>query len=329
MKTAVFSIHNYEKTFLIEAAKGYHDLLFISESLNAETAKLAKGCEAICIFVMDIADGNTLEKLYKLGVKYITLRSAGYNNVDLRIANKLGLKVAHVAAYSASAVAEHAVALMLALNRRLVLACNQAHQFNFSLEGLLGFDMKGKTVGIIGTGKIGSQTARILQGFGCRILAYDLVADKELMRELKIEYVALPQLFAQSDIITIHTPQTEQTRYLIQKDTIAQMKKGVMLINTARGSIVNTIDVIAGLKSGTIAYLGIDVYENEQDLFFEDHSCDSVFDTTLTELMELPNVIVTGHQAFLTINALENIAKATVQNLNCFASAIKSDDILV
>lgn len=329
MKTAVYSTHKYEESFLSKAAIGYHELLFFQESLNAKTAELARGCQAVCIFVMDNADYPTLKKLAALGIRYITLRSAGYNNVDLLAAKKFGLKVARAAAYSPSAVAEHAVALMLALNRRIVLAANQAHQFNFCLDNLLGFDMKSKTVGIIGTGKIGSQAARILHGFGCRILAHDLSENKDLMQEIKIEYVSLAYLLAQSDIITLHTPQTDQTRYLIQKDSIAQMKKGVMLINTARGSIVNTADVIAGLQSGIIGYLGIDVYEYEQGLFFEDHSHDPVSDTTIAALMALPNVIVTGHQAFLTVNALENIAQATIENLNCFVASTYSDNMLV
>lgn len=329
MKTAVYSTHKYEKPFLSKAARGAHELIFIPESLNTDTAALAQGCQAVCIFVMDIADYPVLQKLFALGIQYITLRSAGYDNIDLQAAKKLGLKVARAAVYSPSAVAEHAVALMLALNRRLVPASNQAHQYNFCLDELVGFDMKGKTVGIIGTGKIGSQAARILHGFGCRILAHDISENEDLMDEIKLEYVSLPYLFAQSDIITLHTPQTPHTHYLIQKDTIAQMKKGVMLINTARGAIINTTDLIAGLQLGIIGYLGLDVYEYEQGLFFEDHSHDPFPDPRITALMALPNVIVTGHQGFLTVNALENIALATVQNLNCFADSVHSDNILV
>lgn len=329
MRTAVYSTHKYEKPFLCKASRGSHELIFLTESLTAETAPLAQGCKAVCIFVMDNADYPVLEKLFSMGIRYITLRSAGYNNIDLQAAENLGLKVARVAAYSPYAVAEHAVTLMLALNRSLVRASNQAHQYNFCLDDLLGFDMNTKTVGIIGTGKIGSQVARILHGFGCRILAHDLFENKNLMDEIKIEYVPLAYLFAHSDIVTLHTPQTNQTRYLIDKDSIAQMKKGVMLINTARGAIINTADVIAALQSGTIGYLGIDVYEHEQGLFFEDHSLDPVSDTCMGALMALPNVIVTGHQGFLTVNALENIALATVENLNCFAASVHCDNILV
>jgi D-lactate dehydrogenase len=329
MKTAIFSTHKFEQPYLLKAANDSHELIFISTSLNKQTAILAKGCQAVSIFVTDLADKAALEKLSTLGIRYITLRSAGYNNIDLESAKRLGLQVARVAAYSPSAIAEHAVALMLTLNRRLVQAYNQIQLFNFSLDGLVGFDMKTKTVGIIGTGKIGSQVARILYGFGCRIVAHDIIENQTLKYEIKVEYMSLPELYAQSDIITLHTPLTPQTNYLIRKDTIAQMKNGVMLINTGRGALLNTIDVIAALESGKIGYLGIDVYEHEEGLFFENHSQDILHDNTIIALMAIRNVIITGHQAFLTTNALENIAKTTIQNLDCFGTSTHSDNTLI
>lgn len=329
MKTAVFSTHEFEQPYLLKAANDSHELIFISTSLNKETAILAKGCQAISIFVNDLADQATLEKLSTIDVRYIALRSAGYNNIDLEAAKLLGLKVARVASYSPSAIAEHAVALMLVLNRRLIQAYNQIQLFNFSLDGLVGFDMKTKTIGIIGTGKIGSQVARILYGFGCRIVAYDIIENQTLKYELKVEYVSLPELFAQSDIITLHTPLTSTNHYLIRKETLAQMKKGVMLINTARGGLLNTTDVIAALESGIIGYLGIDVYEHEEGLFFEDHSQDSLHDQTISSLMTFKNVLITGHLAFLTTTALENIAKTTIQNLHCFTTSTQSDNTLL
>ena len=329
MKTAVFSIHEFEKPYLLKAAIGSHELVFISKPLNVQTAILAEGCQAACLFVTDCADASILQKLKAINIRYITLRSAGYNNVDIEEAKRLGIRVARVADYSPSAIAEHAVALMLALNRRLIVAYAQAYQFNFCLDGLVGFDMKGKTVGIIGTGKIGSQVARILQGFGCRLLAYDVIENNNLIQENKVEYVTLENLLAQSDIITLHTPLTPQTKHLIRRATIAQMKRGVMLINTGRGALIDTADVIAAVESATIGYLGMDVYEYEEGLFFENHSQDLMHDKTLAKLMDLPNVIITGHQAFLTADALTNIAVSTMHNLECFASCVTSDNMLV
>ncbi len=264
-----------------------------------------------------------LQILSKIGVKFLVLRSAGYNHVDLAEAKKLNIKVARVPEYSPYAVAEHTVALMLALNRKLIRAHNRVMEQNFSLDGLVGFDMNGKTVGIIGTGKIGSVAAKILHGFGCKILAYDQVESEELKQKYNVTYTDYETLLKQSDIITLQIPLTEKTKFIINKHSIEIMKTGVMLINTSRGKLVNTKDVIEELKSGHIGSFGIDVYEEEEGLFFEDHSEDILQDDTIARLMSFRNVLITSHQAFLTDTALKNIAKTTVNNLDCFG---KSDD---
>lgn len=326
MKTVVFSTHEFEQPYLLKATNDSHELIFIPTYLNKEAVVLAKGCQAISIFVNDLGDKATLEILFTCWIRYITLCSAGYNNIDLEAAKQLGFQVAGVATYSPSAIAEHTVALMLTLNRKLIQASNQMNQFNFCLDGLVGFDMKTKTIGIIGTGKIGSQVARILHGFGCLIVAYDIIENQTLKCEIIIEYASLPELFAQSDIITLHTPLTSTNHYLIRKETLAQMKKGVMLIDTARGGLLNTTDVIAALESGIIGYLGIDVYEHEEGLFFEDHSQDRFHDLAISSFMTFKNVLITGHLVFLTTTALENIAKATIQNLDCFTTSTQSDN---
>jgi D-lactate dehydrogenase len=328
MKTAFYSIHNFEKLYLLQANKT-HELVFIEQRLDEETAILAKGCTAASLFVTDFADAGVLQKLAVLGIRYITLRSAGYDNIDLHEARRLGLRVARVARYSPSAVAEHAIALMLALNRKLIIAHEQTRQFNFRLDGLTGFDMKEKTVGIIGTGRIGSQVAHILNGFGCRVTACDVTENDLLKKKISIEYLSLNEVLNGSDIITLHTPLTPETKYIIRAETIKKMKKGVMLINTGRGALLNTADVIAGLDSGNIGYLGLDVYEHEEGLFFEDHSHEPHKDKMIETLMAYNNVIITGHQAFLTATALENIARVTMDNLECFGSLKHSENILV
>ncbi|HKH59809.1 MAG TPA: 2-hydroxyacid dehydrogenase, partial [Flavitalea sp.] len=244
---------------------------------------------------------------------------AGYNNVNLEKANQLGIRVARVPAYSPYAVAEHAVALMLALNRKLIRASNRVHELNFSLDGLTGFDMNGKTAGLVGTGQIGSVVARILHGFGCKILAVDQVRNEELTEKYEVKYTNYDTLYSESDIITLHVPLLPETRYLINGESMAKMKRGVMLINTSRGGLVNTKDVITGLKSGHIGYFGIDVYEEEAGLFFEDHSEGIVQDDVIARLLSFRNVLITSHQAFLTQTALQNIADTTFYNLDCFA----------
>ena len=318
MKTAVFSLHKFEKPFLEQANEGKHELLFFDTRLTQHAALFAKGCEAVSLFVSDDASAHVLDLLSSSGIKYILLRTAGFNNVDLKKAKELGIKVARVPAYSPYAVAEHAVALMMALNRKLIRAHNRVMEQNFSLDGLTGFDMNGKTVGIIGTGKICSVVARILHGFGCRLLAFDKYENDEIKQKYEVEYTDCMSLCRQSHIITLHAPLNEQTKHLINKSCIDCMKPGVMLINTSRGGLVDTKAVIEGLKTKKIGYFGMDVYEEEEGLFFEDHSEDILLDDVIARLMTFNNVIITSHQAFLTETALTNIAETTIYNLDCF-----------
>lgn len=314
MKVAVFSTKSYDRTFLEAANTQFkHELVFLEPRLNCETSVLATDCQAVCAFVNDELNAQTLSKLASLGIKLIALRSAGYNNVDLAKAEELGLTVVRVPAYSPYAVAEHTIGLILALNRRIPRAYNRVREGNFSLEGLLGFDLHGKTVGIVGTGRIGTITAQILQGFGCKVLAYDKApVDNQL------EYVSLPQLLAKADIISLHCPLTSDTHHLIDAKTIAQMKTGAMLINTSRGALIDTKAAIIGLKSGKIGYLGIDVYEKEGDLFFEDLSSEVIQDDLFERLLTFPNVLITGHQSFFTAEAVQSIAETTLLNISDF-----------
>ena len=329
MDTVIYSTHKFEKEFLIKANAGNHNFKFLELPLNIETAHLAAGVSAISIFVNDDASEKVLEKLHNAGVKFIALRSAGFNHVNLPKAKQLGIRAARVPAYSPYAVAEHAVALMMALNRKLIRANNRVHELNFSLDGLTGFDMNGKTAGIIGTGKIGELVTKILHGFGCHILAVDQFENDELKKKYNARYTNYDTLYKMSDIITLHLPLTPETRYLVNKESIQKMKPGVMLINTSRGALVNTKDVIAGLKKGQIGYLGLDVYEEEAGLFFEDHSEDILQDDIISRLLTFRNVLITSHQAFLTQTALQNIADVTIYNLDCFEKNIDCKNELV
>jgi D-lactate dehydrogenase len=319
MRIAVFSTKPYDKEFLNQANQDYkHELTFFKPHLTLETMPLAQGFPAVCVFVNDQLDASILERLHEQGTRLIALRCAGYNNVDLETAQKLGIMVVRVPAYSPYAVAEHAVGLMLDLNRKIHRAYNRVREGNFALDGLLGFDMHGKTVGIIGTGQIGQVVANILNGFGCRLLAYDLYPNPALETSHALQYVSLEQLFSESDIISLHCPLTPETHHIINTEAIAQMKPGVMLINTSRGGVIDTKAVIAGLKACKIGALGLDVYEGESDLFFEDLSCKVIEDDTFTRLLTFPNVIITGHQAFFTQEALASIAKTTLENITAF-----------
>ncbi len=326
MKTAVFSLHKFEKPFLEQANQGRHELLFFDMRLTQHTATFAKGCEAVSLFVSDDASAPVLDILSSMGIKCIVLRSAGFNNVDIKRAKELGIRVARVPAYSPHAVAEHAVALMLALNRKLIRAHNRIAEMNFSLDGLTGFDMNGKTVGIIGTGKIGNVAAKILHGFGCRLLGYDVYPNETLVQQYALQYTDLQTLCSNADIITLHCPLVEDTKYIINSKSIAWMKQGVMLINTSRGKLINTKDVIAALKTGEIGSFGMDVYEEEEGLFFEDHSEDILQDDVIARLISFRNVLITSHQAFLTDTALKNIADTTINNLNCFSDQSNCDN---
>jgi len=315
MKVAVFSAKPYDKKFLQQANQEHnHELKFFTPNLNSETVDLATGFEAVCVFVNDRLDASVINTLHQQGIRLIALRCAGYNNVDLDAAQKLGMVVVRVPAYSPYAVAEHAIALILTLNRKIHRAYNRAREGNFALNGLLGFDLHGRTVGIVGTGKIGRLAGKILHGFGCCVLAYDLYPNEEFAYNYG-EYVALEKLLQQSDIISLHCPLTEQTHHLIDDKAISMMKTGVMLVNTSRGGLIDTQAVIKGLKSKQIGYLALDVYEQESDIFFEDMSGEIIQDDLFERLLTFPNVIITGHQAFFTVDALNNIAQTTLSNI--------------
>jgi len=318
MKVAVFSQKPYDREFLQTAnASHHHELEFFEAHLSLSTAPLAKGFPAVCAFVNDCLDAAVLETLAANGTRLIALRCAGFNNVDLAAADRLGVTVARVPAYSPYAVAEHTVGLMLTLNRKIHRAFNRVREGNFALDGLLGFDLHGKTVGIVGTGKIGLCVARILHGFGCHLLAYDPYPNPAC-EELGVEFVDLAELLRRSSVITLHSPLTRETHHVINAEAIAQMQDGVMLINTSRGGLVDTPAVIEALKSGKIGYLGLDVYEEEADLFFEDLSQQPIQDDVFSRLLVFPNVLITGHQAFFTREALGNIADTTLDNITAF-----------
>ncbi len=323
MKIAVYSFHKFEKSFLEQANNGINEMQFFDVRLTIDTALLCKGFDAVSLFVSDDASAPVLEKLRDQKIRFIVLRSAGYNNVDVAKATEFGIRVARVPAYSPYAVAEHTVALMLALNRKLIRAHQRVMDLNFSLNGLIGFDMNGKTAGIVGTGKIGEVVARILHGFGCRILAFDKFENHEIKTKYQVEYVDFHSLCKQSDIITLHVPLFKETKHIINKDSINNMKNGVMLINSSRGALVNAADVVQALKNGRIGYFGMDVYEEEEGLFFEDHSDEILQDDTIARLMTFTNVFITSHQAFLTETALNNIMTTTMENVNCFEKNLK------
>jgi D-lactate dehydrogenase len=315
MKVAVFSTKVYDRKFLSDAnSPTQHELVFFEPRLNRDTAILAAGFPAVCVFVHDQVDAPTLELLASRGTRLVVLRCAGFNNVDLQAAADLGISVVRVPAYSPYGVAEHAVGLILSLNRKIHRAYNRVREGNFSLDGLLGFNLHDRTVGIIGTGKIGLILGQIMKGFGCNILAYDVYRNPEL-EALGGKYVELPELFANSDIISLHCPLTPETHHLINAEAIEQIKSGVMLINTSRGALIDTLAVIEGLKSGKIGYLGVDVYEQESELFFEDLSGEIIQDDIFQRLTTFPNVLITGHQAFFTAEALHNIAETTFANI--------------
>lgn len=319
MKIAVFSTKPYDQSHLSEFNEQHnHELTFFEPRLNADTAVLAAGHDVVCCFVNDTVDAAALEVLANKGVRLIAMRCAGFNNVDLKAAGKLDIEVVRVPEYSPHAVAEHAVALILGLNRNIHRAYNRVREHDYSLNGLLGFDVHGKTVGVIGTGKIGATFARLIKGFGCRVLVADPYPNAELVAE-GFEYVTLDEIWQQADIISLHCPLTDQTQYIVSAGAIAKMKPGVMLINTSRGALVDTGAVIGGLKSGHIGYVGLDVYEEEADLFFEDYSNQVLQDDVFARLLTFPNVIITGHQAFFTKEALDAIAHVTLSNITAFA----------
>ncbi|MBP2197843.1 2-hydroxyacid dehydrogenase [Pantoea cypripedii] len=315
MKVAVYSTKQYDQKYLehVNASYGF-ELEFFDFLLTETTAKNAVGCDAVCIFVNDDGGKVVLEELAALGVKYIALRCAGFNNVDLTAAAALGLQVVRVPAYSPEAVAEHAVGLMMTLNRRIHRAYQRTRDANFSLDGLTGFNMHNKTAGVVGTGKIGVAAMRILKGFGMRLLAFDPYLSPQAL-ELGAEYVDLKTLFAESDVITLHCPLTPENHHLLNAHAFSQMKDGVMIINTSRGGLIDSQAAIDALKQQKIGALGMDVYENERDLFFEDKSNDVIQDDVFRRLSACHNVLFTGHQAFLTAEALTAISESTLSNL--------------
>ncbi len=318
MRLALFSPKAYDRaSFEAANRKHGHEISFLEPRLTVETAALARGFPAVCVFVNDCVDGAVLQRLAEGGTRLVVLRCAGFNNVDLPAARRLGVTVARVPAYSPHAVAEHTVGLMLTLNRKLHRAYNRVREGNFALDGLLGFDLHGRIVGVVGTGKIGILVARIMRGFGCRVLAHDPYPNPEIAA-MGGEYLSLDRLFAESDIVTLHCPLTPESRHLVNAAVLRRMKRGVMLINTSRGGLVDTRAVIAALKSGQVGYLGLDVYEEEADLFFEDLSHAPIQDDVFTRLLTFPNVVITGHQAFFTREALESIAETTLANVTAF-----------
>lgn len=320
METTVFSTKPFERAFLSAAMGAAHELRFVEENLAAGTAALAEGTEAVLIFSTDDASAPVLEALHALGVRGVAIRATGHDQVDLDRARQLGLRVANVPEYSPHAIAEHAVALMLALNRQLRRADRQLRAYDFRLDELMGFDMFEKTVGIVGLGHIGGVVAGILHGFGCRLLGYDPVPNPELAARLGLTYVPLEELCAQADILTLHAPAKPHAPYLIDAARLAQMKPGAMLINTSRGAELDTAAALAALDSGQLGYLGLDVYEHEQALFFRDHSQQPPADPLFARLLTYPNVLVTGHQAFLTREALTHIAATTRATLDGWAA---------
>lgn len=319
MRVIVFSSKPHDRLFLGAANAGRHELIFQEARLLPETAALAAGAEAVCLFVHDHADAGIMATLAGLGVKHIALRCAGFNNVDVTAASRHGLTVARVPAYSPHGVAEHAVALFLTLNRRVHRAYNRVRDGNFSLDGLLGFDVHGKTVGIVGTGKIGVCFARIMQGFGCHLLAHDVARNPDA-EAFGVQYTSLETLLAESHVISLHCPLTPQTRHLINPTSLDRMREGVVIINTGRGPLIDTTAVIAALKSGKLGALALDVYEEEEGVFYEDHSDTFLADDQLARLLTFPNVLVTSHQAFFTREAITAIAETTLGNLDDFAA---------
>jgi D-lactate dehydrogenase len=323
MKIAFFDTHGFERPVFAEENDDFgHEITHFEVRLSEQTASLAAGFPVVCAFVNDRLGASVLEKLASGGTRLIALRCAGFNNVDLEAAAKWGIRVARVPEYSPHAVAEHAVALILSLDRKIHRAHARVREGNFSLEGLVGFDLHGKTVGVVGTGRIGAVFAKIMLGFGCRVLAYDRAQNEELAGLPGLRYVELPELLRESQIISLHVPLTPSTRHLIDGHAIDRMRPGVMIINTGRGALIDTQALVRGLKSGRIGSAGLDVYEEEEGVFFEDLSNQVLQDDTLARLLTFPNVLMTSHQAFLTTEALSNIARTTLKNVTDFQSRV-------
>lgn len=318
MKTAVFSARRYDQALLAEANRAAgHELLFIQDRLTAETAALARGCAAVCVFVNDCVDAEVLQRLADQGTRLVATRSTGYNHIDAAAAGRLGVAVVRVTDYSPHSVAEFAVGLLLAVNRKIARASMRTREGNFELDGLMGFDLHGKTVGVIGTGKIGSIFARIMLGFGCTVLGHDTHPDPAF-EQSGGRYVPVRELLAGSDVISLHCPLTEETHHIVDAASLAQVKRGAILVNTSRGGLVDTEAAVQALKSGQLGGLAIDVYEQEASLFFQDLSSTIITDDVIQRLVSFPNVIVTGHQAFFTVEAIGQIMATTLGSITAF-----------
>ncbi len=324
MKIAVFDTHRFERAYFEGGnAQHRHALTFLETRLGPETARLAAGFACVCAFVNDRLDAETLRILADGGARLLALRSAGFNHVDLKAAAERGLRVVRVPEYSPYAVAEHAVALILTLNRKTHRAYSRVREGNFSLDGLVGFDLHGKTVGIVGAGRIGAVMAKIMKGFGCQVLIYDLKPNDAVIQDGAADFVDLERLLKESDILSLHVPLTRETRHLIDERALSLMKPGAMLINTGRGALIDTAALIQALKSGHLGSAGLDVYEEEEGIFFEDLSAQVLQDDVLARLLTFPNVVLTAHQAFLTQEALTSIARTTLQNVSDFEAGLK------
>jgi D-lactate dehydrogenase len=327
MKVFVYSTRPYDQQWLDRANKDKHELHYTETRLDKRTASLAKDYPAVCSFVDDTLDATVLKQLHQGGTGLIALRSTGFNNVDLLTAEKLGMTVMRVSNYSPYAVAEFTVCMMLALNRKIHRAYERVREGNFLLDGLLGFDLNGKTVGIIGTGKIGSVLARILNGFGCKLLGYDVAENPDCL-SFGMKYITLNDLLRKSDIISLHAPLTPQTCHMINAGTLSLMKPGAMLINTSRGALVDSRALIKALKKGHLGAAGLDVYEEESHIYFQDLSDEIIADDVITRLTTFPNVLITGHQAFFTREALVVIAEATIKNISDFEAGHGNENVL-
>ena len=315
IKIAFFDTKEYDRKLFDEYNKNYgYEITYLESKLNSETAPLAEGFDAVCIFVNDVVDEKTIQILKKCGVKLIALRCAGFNNVDIKHIDK-SIKVVRVPAYSPYAVAEHATALLLDLDRKIYKAYQRTKKYNFTLNGLLGFDIHGKTVGVVGTGKIGKCFINIMKGFGTNVIAYDIYKDEAFAKEKDFKYVSLDELYEKSDIISLHCPLTEDNMKMINKNSIEKMKQGVVIINTSRGKLIDTSDLISELEKGKIGGIGLDVYEDEEEFFLNDMSNSYIRDKDLSTLLSMPNVVITSHQAFFTKEALNKIASDTCENI--------------
>lgn len=318
MKIAVFSTKSYDKEYFEKFKSDYKvSISYFETRLQPSTAKLTKTFDVVCLFVNDTINKKTIKIIAKNGIKLIALRCAGFNNIDLNACKEHNIKVVRVPAYSPEAVAEHAIALILTLNRKTHKAYNRVREGNFSLTNLIGFNLNKKVVGVIGTGQIGASFCKIAQGFGCEVLAYDIHTSEELEKS-GVKFVSLEELFHKCDVISLHCPLNEFTKHIIDKKSIAKMKEGVLLVNTSRGALINTRDIIAGLKSKKVGYLGIDVYEQEENLFFNDLSESIIEDDFLLRLNSFPNVLITSHQAFFTKKAMTEITTTTLDNIKAF-----------